>query len=72
MSSAIYMASMFEGAAAFNQDLSSRNVSQVNDFRDMFRGDSAFNQDFSNWDIGNAGKFEGIFASATSFQGLGR
>ncbi len=44
--------SMFSGATAFNQDLSSWNVSSGTNFSSMFNGATAFNQSLGNWNIG--------------------
>ena len=42
---------MFQGATAFNQDISGWNVSEVTNMSSMFQDASAFNQDISGWDI---------------------
>jgi hypothetical protein len=49
LSSATSLASMFEGAVNFNQDLSKLDVSNVCDFTRMFYGATSFNQDLSAW-----------------------
>ena len=43
------MGYMFNGAKAFNQDISGWDTAQVTDMRYMFKGATAFNQDISNW-----------------------
>ncbi|MEQ8424581.1 MAG: BspA family leucine-rich repeat surface protein, partial [Cyclobacteriaceae bacterium] len=45
----VTMESMFNGAAAFNGDISAWNVSQVVDFSSMFNGASLFNQPINTW-----------------------
>ena len=41
--------SMFNGAAAFNQNIGNWNTSNVTDMGWMFLEASAFNQDLTNW-----------------------
>ncbi len=43
---------MFKTAYAFNQDISSWDVSNVNNMAYMFYA-SAFNQDIGSWDVSN-------------------
>jgi len=45
------MASMFTGATAFNQDISTWDVSKVEQMGSMFENATAFNQDLGAWDI---------------------
>ncbi len=45
------MASMFQGAASFNGDISGWNVSKVTDMASMFQGATAFNQNLGPWYI---------------------
>merc|ERR1712078_779516 len=45
------MGSMFNGASAFNGDISSWNTAAVTDMGFMFYQASAFNQDLSSWDV---------------------
>ena len=50
--------------AAFNQDISSWDVSNVTDMHGMFAIDdfqSSFNQDISNWDVSNVTDMGGMF-----------
>ena len=44
---------MFYNNAAFNQDISMRDVHLVNDMTYMLRNAGAFNQDLSTWDVRN-------------------
>ena len=60
---------LFEGAAAFNQDLSSWNVSNITNFWLMFGRASAYNNDGQplNWDTTANTNLNGLFSSATAF-----
>ena len=49
------MSYMFEGASAFNSDLSNWNTENVTNISYMFNGASAFNSDLSSW---NTSKFQ--------------
>ena len=42
---------MFYSCEAFNQDISSWNVSNVTNMYSMFRGCKAFNRDISKWNV---------------------
>ena len=44
------MEHMFNGATAFNQDISNWNTAAVTDMQGMFYGATSFNQDISDWD----------------------
>ncbi|HAO50974.1 MAG TPA: hypothetical protein DCR35_17690, partial [Runella sp.] len=55
------MDQMFSGAAAFNQNISGWNVSNVTDLRAMFYTTALFNQNLANWNIGNATFMQDIF-----------
>jgi len=57
------MFDMFNGAAVFNQDLSSWNVSACTNFMNMFNGASQFNNGLSS---GTSGTLPWIFNSSTS------
>jgi len=61
------MSEMFEGARAFNQDLSTWDVSSVTDMSYMFDNASAFNQDLSLWDVSSVINMSGMFNGATAF-----
>ncbi len=51
----------------FNQDLSTWNVSNVQNFYAMFYNNTAFNQDISSWNVGSGTDFSFMFAYAASF-----
>ncbi len=61
------MVQMFRGAAAFNQDISSWNVSNVTDMSFMFSQAAAFNQDIGNWDVSSVTNMASMFYQATAF-----
>ena len=66
------MNSMFDGADAFNQDISSWNTSGVTNMNSMFDGADAFNQDISSWDVSQVTDMAGMFDGAAAFsQNLG-
>ena len=53
---------MFYGCKAFNQDISSWDVSNVTNMNTMFTWCQDFNQDISNWDVSNVKNMNSIFA----------
>ena len=59
---------MFYNASSFNQDISSWNVSNVQDMRGMFARATSFNQDISSWDVRNVQNMSDMFKYATSFE----
>ena len=61
------MAGMFQGAHAFNQDISSWNVSNVSHMNGMFTHATSFNQDLSIWNVSNVSNMSEMFKGATAF-----
>jgi len=61
---------MFEGAAAFNQDLSGTypwKVDKVTKFTNMFKNAASFNQDISGWYVAAGTNFASMFEGAAEF-----
>ena len=58
---------MFEGAAAFDGDISGWDVSNVGDMSYMFKGARAFDSDISAWDVSSATAMAGMFWNARAF-----
>jgi surface protein len=58
---------MFQGAAAFNQDIGQWNVSQVTDMEYMFQGAAAFNQDIGQWNVSSVQDMKYMFQNAVAF-----
>ena len=58
---------MFDGASAFNQDISAWNVGRVTDMSAMFRDTAAFNRDISSWNVSSAIFMGGMFDGASAF-----
>lgn len=54
MSKVTNMDSMFNAATSFNQNLSTRDVSNAVDMGGMFANASSFNGDISNWNTSKA------------------
>jgi surface protein len=63
----INMSNMFYGVNAFNQSISSWDVTNVNNMSGMFYGASAFNQPIGLWNIGSVTNMVGMFSSAHTF-----
>ncbi|SKB44628.1 BspA family leucine-rich repeat surface protein [Maribacter arcticus] len=61
------MNNMFAGALAFNEDISTWDVSSVNSISNMLNGAATFNQDLSAWNVSNVFNFNGMFREASAF-----
>ena len=61
------MASMFNGAAAFDGNIGDWNVSKVTLMSNMFNGANSFNQDISDWKVGQVTNMGGMFADTDEF-----
>ena len=66
-SSIVIISYMFCNAAAFNQDISMWDTSNVTNMIGMFEGASAFNQPLNNWNVSNVTDMSYMFRYATSF-----
>ncbi len=62
------MGYMFDGANAFNGNISGWNVSSVTNMQQMFER-SAFNGDISDWDVSAVRNMLGMFFGASAFNG---
>ena len=61
------MSRLFHKRAAFNQDISNWDVSNVNNMSSMFRDAESFNQPIDVWDVSNVTRMELMFSGANSF-----
>ena len=61
------MSRMFEGANAFNCDISNWDVSNVTTMSSMFDGATSFNCDISAWDVSSVTDMEFMLHDAASF-----
>ena len=66
-SSVTDMYSMFDGASAFNADISGWNTSSVTSMFGMFYEASAFNADISGWDTSSVTRMVSMFYEASAF-----
>jgi surface protein len=63
---------IFDNAQAFNQDISSWDMSSATDMEGMFTNATAFNQNIGSWNTAKAIEMAQIFKGATAFnQNLG-
>ena len=65
------MSSMFSGAAAFNQSISSWDVSNVTNMSNMFSGAAAFNQPIGSWNVSNVTYMGNMFSNTAFNQNIG-
>ena len=61
------MEGMFSQTDAFNQDISSWDVSSVINMTNMFLEATAFNQDINSWDVSSVTSMNQMFYEALSF-----
>ena len=61
------MTGMFDGASAFNGNISGWGVSSVTDMTDMFSGASAFNGNISGWGVSSVTDMTDMFSGASDF-----
>ena len=61
------MSSMFEGASAFNQNISGWGTSHVTNMSNLFAKAASFNQPIGSWDTSNGTDMSMMFYSATAF-----
>ena len=62
-------AEMFNGATAFNGDISGWNTSTINNMSFMFRDAADFNQNIGSWDVSSVTNLSFMFLGASSFNG---
>lgn len=62
-----HMNGTFQGAAAFNGDISSWNTDQLIYMGNLFNGASVFNQNIGSWNTANVTDMGGVFNSAAAF-----
>ena len=58
---------MFQGAVAFNQDISNWNMSRVTNMGQMFNIAWSFNQDISHWNVSSVTNMSLMFYEASAF-----
>merc|ERR1712060_197429 len=63
------LTSMFEGAAEFDQDITTWTVATVTKYENMFKGAAKFNQNLNNWAVGDLDiTYTSMFDGASKFQ----
>jgi len=67
VSSLTNMGNMFNGATAFNQDISGWNTAAVTNMGSMFANAFAFNQSLNSWNVASVTNMNAMFFSATAF-----
>jgi surface protein len=60
---------MFSKADSFNGDISSWNVSSIENMSFMFNKASIFNQNLSRWNVSKVTDMDGMFQVAVRFNG---
>jgi surface protein len=61
------MLQLFGEASAFNQNIGSWDVSNVNTMQQMFSSATAFNQPIGSWNVSNVTNMQNMFANAFGF-----
>jgi surface protein len=59
------MGTVFNGASAFNQDISSWNMSKVTSVTGMFQSATKFDQNIGSWNISNVTNFTSFMSTKT-------
>ena len=67
VSSVVSITRVFEGAAAFDQDIGGWEVGAVRDMSRMFSGAAAFDQDIGGWAVGAVRDMSCMFDGAAAF-----
>ena len=67
VSNVLDMASMFEGASSFNQNIGGWDVTDANTMASMFKNATSFNQNLEFWDPENVTNYSSMFEGAVLF-----